>query len=148
MKHPLHVLALATALALTPSCAQLKLTLENPLSAAHTTNQRAYALIETYGALIEEATIIVRDPAVPIAAKRSLGAAERVATPAAETLETAITAYDRAEADIRAATNADSSTLARLTATLTAATQRLSQALTAAEGPIGQLETLVHAAHS
>ena len=144
MKNVFRTFVLAGALTLTPSCAAPKL--ENPVAAARTTNQRAYALIETYGALIEEATVLVRDPSVPAQAKHALGAAERVATPAVETLEAALAAYDRADADMRAINASDKTGAARAAATLAAAIQRLTQALAAAEAPIGELESLVHAA--
>ena len=88
MRHPLRVLALACALTVTPACASLQLgatRIENPIAAAQTLDQRAYALLHGYAAIVEEATDIVADPATPQAFKRALGQAERVATPAAET---------------------------------------------------------------
>ena len=65
MRHPLRVLALACALAATPACASLQFgetRIENPIAAAHTLDQRAYAMLHAYAAVIEEATDIVRDP--------------------------------------------------------------------------------------
>lgn len=146
MRHPLRVLALACALTLTPACAALGAPhLANPVAAAHTIDQRAYALLNSYAAVIEEATDVVRDPAVPIAFKRAMGQAERAATPAAETLEIAVAAYVRARADFEAS---DGQTqLQRTTAALTVAAQRLNQAITAAQGPISDLEDLVRAGH-
>ena len=68
MRHPLRALALACALPLTPACASLDIgetRLENPASAARTLDQRAYALLNAYAAVIEEATDIVRDANAP-----------------------------------------------------------------------------------
>jgi hypothetical protein len=145
MRHPIRALAIACALTLTPACAALGVpTLENPVAAAHTIDQRAYALLNSYAAVIEEATDIVRDPAAPIAFKRAMGQAERAATPAAETLEIAIAAYVRARNDFEASEG--QTQLQRATAALTIAAQRLNQAITAAQGPIHDLEDLV-AAH-
>ena len=67
MIKPMRVAALAAALALTPACASLQLgqpRLENPVSAANTLDQRAYAALHAYAAVIEEAADIVRDPAL------------------------------------------------------------------------------------
>ena len=106
MIRPIRALALTLALAVTPACASLPIgetRLENPIAAARTLDQRAYALLHAYAAIVEEATDIVRDPAAPLAFKRALGQAERAATPAAETLGIAVHAYVRARADFEAA---------------------------------------------
>ena len=106
MRHALRTIALALAIAATPACASVRAgqtEIVNPVSAARTLDQRAYALLHSYAAIIEEATDIVRDPAAPMAFKRALGQAERIATPAAETLEIAIAAYVNARADFEAA---------------------------------------------
>jgi hypothetical protein len=148
MKYPLRVLALAIALAATPACASLNIGetgFENPASAARTLDQRAYAMLSAYAAVIEEATDIVRDPAAPLAFKRALGQVERVATPAAETLQIAVSAYIRARADFEAATSESQSTLERAATGLTIAAQRLSQAITQAQAPITELQDLVRA---
>lgn len=76
MRHPCRALALACALTLSPACAALHFTAPNPIAAAQTTDQRAYALIQSYGALIETAATVVRDPSVPIEVKRAIGRAE------------------------------------------------------------------------
>lgn len=146
MKHPLRVIALAIALAATPACASVQTPqLANPVSAARTLDQRAYALLHTYAAVIEEATDIVRDPATPLAFSRALGQAERVATPAAETLEIAVAAYLRAQADFDAASDGAEPALERAATALTIAAQRLSQAIILAETPVTELEQLVRA---
>lgn len=148
MKHPLRTLALACALTLTPACASLQLggtQIENPIAAARTLDQRAYALLNAYAAVIEEATDIVRDPAAPLAFKRALGQAERVATPAAETLQIAVTAYVSARADFEAATDASQPALERAASALTIAARRLSDAIDAARAPVSELEDLVRA---
>lgn len=148
MKQPLRVLALTLALAATPACASLNVgqtRFENPATAARTLDQRAYAILSAYAAVIEEATDIVRDPAAPLAFKRALGQAERVATPAAETLQIAVNAYVRARADFEAATSESQPTLERAATGLTIAAQRLTQAMAQAEAPIGELEGLVRA---
>jgi hypothetical protein len=119
MRHPLRVIALACALAFTPACASFKIgqtEFVNPASAARTLDQRAYALLSAYAAIVEEATDIVRDPAAPFAFKRALGQAERVATPAAETLQIAVTAYIGARADFEAASSESQPALERAAA--------------------------------
>ena len=146
MRHPLRVLTLACALALTPACASLKLgetTLENPVAAARTLDQRAYALLNTYAAVVEEATDIVRDPSVPIGFKRALGEAERAATPTAETLEIAVASYLRARADFTAASSENQSRFQRAASALDIAARRLAEAVSAAEAPIGELQQLI-----
>jgi hypothetical protein len=148
MRHPLRVLALACALTFTPACASLQLgqtRLENPLAAAQTIDQRAYALLHAYAAIVEEATDIVADPAAPLAFKRALGQAERAATPAAETLQIAVTAYMRARADFDAASGASQTTIQRTATALSIAARRLNEAVVAAQAPIAELEGLVRA---
>ena len=148
MRHPLRALALACALTLTPACAALQLgqtRFENPISAAQTIDQRAYALLHSYAAIVEEATDIVADPATPLAFKRALGQAERVATPAAETLQIAVSAYMRARADFDAASSANQTTIQRAATGLSVAARRLNDAVAAAQAPIAELEGLVRA---
>lgn len=148
MRHPLQALALACALAVTPACASTQIgqaQFENPIAAARTLDQRAYAALHSYAAVIEEATDIVRDPAAPLGFKRALGQAERVATPAAETLQIAVASYVGARADFEAASGDNQPTLERAALALTIAARRLSEAITAAEAPISELEDLVRA---
>lgn len=148
MRHPLRALALACALAITPACASLQLgqtRIENPIAAAQTLDQRAYAVLHAYAAVVEEATDIVRDPATPLAFKRVLGQAERAATPAAETLQIAVSAYLRARADFEAASGANQTTIERTATALSVAARRLNEAVTAAQAPIAELEGLVRA---
>jgi hypothetical protein len=148
VNHLLGALALSLAIAATPACASLQIgetRLENPAAAARTLDQRAYAILNAYAAVIEEAIDIVRDPAAPIGFKRALGQAERVATPAAETLEIAVVAYIRARADFEAASGATQPTLQRAATALTIAARRLSEAMQAAEAPISELEDLIRA---
>jgi hypothetical protein len=148
MIRPIRVLALAVALAAMPACASPpfgETRLENPVAAARTLDQRAYALLHAYAAVVEEATDIVRDPAAPLAFKRALGQAERAATPAAETLGVAVRAYVRARADFEAASGETQPALQRSATALTIAAQRLSEAIQAAEAPIAELEGLVRA---
>jgi hypothetical protein len=145
MRHPIRVLTLACALTFTPACSALKLggtTIENPVTAARTLDQRAYALLHAYAAVLEEATDIVRDPAAPIALKRALGRAERAATPAAEALEIAVAAYVRAHGEFDAAAG-DQTGRERAKIAAEIAARRLSEALAAAEAPIAELRTLV-----
>lgn len=148
MRHPLRVLALACALTLTPACASLQLgstRIENPLAAAQTLDQRAYALLHAYAAIVEEATDIVADPATPATFKRALSQAERVATPAAETLHIAVTGYMRARADFDAASGASQTGVQRAATALSIATRRLNEAIAAAQAPISELEGLLRA---
>ncbi|HTU58307.1 MAG TPA: hypothetical protein VMF89_07735 [Polyangiales bacterium] len=151
MRHPLRVLAVACALTLTPACASLQLgstRIENPIAAAQSIDQRAYALLHAYAAVVEEATDIVADPATPLAFKRALGRAEHAATPAAETLQVAVTAYMRARADFNAASGANQTTIQRAATALSVAARHLNEALAAAEAPIAELEGLVRANRS
>lgn len=146
MKHPFHALALALALAAIPACAAMPAgapRLENPLAAARTLDQRAYALLHGYAAILEEAGDVVRDPAVPPALKRALGQAERVATPTIEALQVALVAYLRARSDFEAATHAGQPAIERAGAALTIAARRLNEAVVGAEPAISQLEALV-----
>jgi hypothetical protein len=148
MRHPLRVFALAVALAATPACASIQAgqtRIENPAAAARTLDQRAYAILHAYAAIIEEATDIVRDRAAPMGFKRALGQAERVATPAAETLQIAVAAYVRARADFEAASSENEPALERAAAALAIAARRLSEAIDAAQSPIAELEDLVRA---
>ncbi len=148
MRHPMRVLALACALTITPACAALQLAqtrIENPVAAAQTIDQRAYALLHAYAAIVEEATDIVADPATPLAFKRALGQAERAATPAAETLHVAVTAYMRARADFDAASGANQTSIQRTATALAIAARRLNEAVAAAQAPIAELEGLVRA---
>lgn len=83
MRKLIQALALGVALAVAPACAALKApAFENPVAAAQTADQKAYALLAAYAAVLEEATDVVRDPATPTAFKQMLVRAERVATPA------------------------------------------------------------------
>jgi hypothetical protein len=148
MRHPLRVLALACALTFTPACAALQLgqtRIENPIAAAQTLDQRAYALLHAYAAVVEEATDIVADPATPLAFKRALGQGERAATPAAETLQISVSAYLRARAEFDAASGAGQTTIQRAAAALSIAARHLNDAVAAAQAPIAELEGLVRA---
>lgn len=148
MRHPLRVLALACALTATPACAALQLgqtRIENPVAAAQSIDQRAYALLHAYAAIVEEATDIVADPATPLAFKRALGQAERAATPAAETLQIAVTAYMRARADFDAASGSNQTNIQRTATALSVAARRLNEAVAAAQAPIAELEGLIRA---
>jgi hypothetical protein len=146
MRHPLRAIVLGCALALTPACASIgQPPVANPVAAAKTLDQRAYALLRTYAALVEEATDIVGDPATPRAVSRALGQAERIATPAAETLTIAVGAYLRAQADFNALSGQSQPALERASLALTIAAQGLNQAIAAAQAPIGELEHHVRA---
>jgi len=145
MKHPLRALALTCALTLTPACAALHLTAPNPISAAQTNDQRAYAVIESYGALVETATIIMRDPSAPIEVKRAIGRAEAVATPSVQTLEVAFTAYLRARAAYEGASPSDDNAMTRAVNALNAAALALSQAIGRAQAPVAELQSLINA---
>jgi len=148
MRHPLRVLALACALTLTPACAALQFgqtRIENPIAAAQTVDQRAYALLHSYAAIVEEATDIVADPATPLAFKRALGQAERAATPAAETLQIAVSAATRAPPACEAAATANQTAIQRAATALSIAARHLNEAVAAAQAPIAELEGLVRA---
>lgn len=92
MRHPLRVILLALALTITPACASLAPAA--PAAAVPLTlEQRAYALLQTYAIVLEEATDLITHPSVPSSAKRALAEAEQAATPAAEALHAALAAY-------------------------------------------------------
>jgi hypothetical protein len=148
MRHPLRVIVLACVLTFLPACASLQLghaRFDNPIAAAQTADQRAYALLHAYAAVVEEATDIVRDPATPPAFKRALGQAERMATPAVETLQIAVSAYLRARADFEVASGASQSGIERAATAIGVAARRLNEALAAAQAPVAELEGLVRA---
>ncbi|MGD9981689.1 MAG: hypothetical protein AB7H66_15360 [Hyphomonadaceae bacterium] len=146
MKHFFRTVALTCALALTPACAAFgPARIENPIAAAQTIDQRAYALLHAYAAVVEEATDIVADPAAPLALKRALGQAERAATPAVETLQIAVVAYLRARSDFEAASGASQTGIERAATALSITARRLNEALAAAQAPIAELEGLVRA---
>lgn len=148
MRHPVRALTLACALALTPACASFQVgqtRIENPVAAATSLDQRAYALLQTYAAVIEGATDVVRDPATPLALTRALGQAERMATPAAEALGIAVAAYVRARGDFEAASGRDQTTLERAGLALAITARRLDEAVEAAKAPIAELQNLVRA---
>lgn len=139
MRHPLRALVLGLALSATPACAHLP-SLETPFEAARGVDQQAYALLGAYAAVLEAATGIVRDPNTSASLKRALGQAERVATPAAETLGLAVRAYAGARADLDAAPNSSAAT-----SEFAIAAHRLAEAVQAAQRPIGELQALVRA---
>lgn len=143
MRNPFEILVLALALSLTPACATLRL--DNPVAAARTLDQRAYALLNTYAATVEEATDIIRDPATPLVFIRALGAAERAATPAAEALEIAVAAYLQANARLQNASGANQSDIEGAAGARVEAARELGEAVAAAEAPIAALESLVEA---
>lgn len=141
-RHPLRALALALALAATPACAAVRApTLANPVAAAQTADQKAYALLETYAATLEAATGLVRDPALPVEAKRALIRAEAAATPAAETLRIAYVGYLRARADYAAL--GDRAKPERTVAAVAIAAMRLDEAIAAARGPFAAFAALI-----
>lgn len=74
--------------------------------------------------------------------------AEQAATPAAETLQIAVTAYMRARADLDAASGANQPAIQRAATALSVAARRLNEALAAAQAPIAELEGLVRANRS
>jgi hypothetical protein len=142
MTRLLQSLALSLALAALPACAAVKAPdLPNPVAAAHTADQKAYAVLASYAAVLEEATDIVRDPAAPLALKQALVRAERVATPAAETLRIALVGYLRARADYEAIAR-DRPTHERAAAALAIAAVRLDEAFAAARGPLADFAAL------
>jgi hypothetical protein len=142
MRNPLRMMALAIALAAMPACAAVQTPkLENPVSVARTADQKAYALLASYAAGLEEATDLIRDPLVPSQVKQVLVRAERAATPAAETLRIALVGYLRARADYEAI-GADRTRLERTAAALAIAAVRLDEAFLAARGPLGDFAAL------
>jgi hypothetical protein len=91
----LRTIALALCLAATPACSSLRGA--NPIPAEASLEQNAYALIGAYALTLEEATVLVKNPATPTKVKTALAKAERVATPAVELVKIAAIAHHRAQ---------------------------------------------------
>ncbi|HYD89235.1 MAG TPA: hypothetical protein VEA80_17280 [Vitreimonas sp.] len=126
MHRSMRVFALALVLAATPACASLPVggtRIENPVAAARTLDQRAYALTQSYAAILEEAADIVRDPATPAEARAALARAEAAATPVVEALHGALAAYRAARTS--------------------AAQSRLERAVASAAPAVAELQSLV-----
>jgi hypothetical protein len=142
MRTLLRVFALSLALCAVPACASIQAPrFENPVEAGKTADQKAYALLASYAAVLEEATDLVRDPNVPVPVKRALVTAEGAATPAADTLRIALVAYLRARADYEAI-GPGRPPQERTVAALAIAAVRLDEAFTAARGPLSQFAAL------
>jgi len=137
-RHPVRALLLALMLAATPACASASHA--NPVAVAQTADQKAYALLASYAAVLEEATDLVRDPALPADARRALIRAERIATPAAQALRIAFVTYLRARADYEAAATLPERE--RTAAHIAIAALRLSEAIGAAQAPLAAFAEL------
>jgi hypothetical protein len=92
MRHPLRVVLMALALVATPAFA-LCPPAAPAAAVSLSVEQRAYALLQTYAIVLEEATDLIQHPSFPVSAKRPLAEAERAATAAAEALHAALAAY-------------------------------------------------------
>ncbi|MDX2233505.1 MAG: hypothetical protein NW200_03320 [Hyphomonadaceae bacterium] len=135
-RHPLRAALLAIALSVTPACAAFRAAdAVNTVAAAETADQKAYALLLGYAAVLEEATDIVADPETPPPVKTALARAERIATPAADMLRVAFATYLRARADYEAQIGADASRRERAAAAFVLAAQALDEAITRARDP-------------
>lgn len=145
MPHPATAALAALALCVAaPACTILRPPdLPNPIADAKTPDQKALALIESYAAILEEATDLVAHPETPAAVRQALARAERAATPAIDVLRIAMATHLRAEADWQAAQTKDRSVLERASAALAIAGVRLSEAIAQASAPISALQTLV-----
>lgn len=136
-RNPLRALALALLLSFTPACSALqRADAVNPLAVAETADQKAYALLLSYAAVLEEATDIVADPETPAPTKAALARAERLATPAADMLRIASDAYLKTRADYEAQIGADAGKRDRAAAAFALAAARLDEAIAAARGPL------------
>jgi hypothetical protein len=147
MKPLTRAIALSLALSAFPACATLNRTqigAENPFAAARTDEQRAYALIETYAAFLEEATDLIKRDDVPLAIKQAIGRAEATATPSMDLLRIALSTYLRARADYTLAK--DKPQLERATALLAIAGLRLREAEKTARASLHELQTQLAAA--
>jgi hypothetical protein len=148
MTRSLRALALGAALVcIAPAvgCAATQFTpaLENPAAQARTLDQKALAALESYAAVLEEATALVRDPRTPAAVKKALVATEAAATPGMQTLEIALAAYLRAQTRYQASASADASQVQKAATALAAATTELGVALQRAEAPVAELALLI-----
>jgi hypothetical protein len=115
----MRALVIACALAFMPACAALPL---GDAAAVQTQDRRAYALLESYSALLEAAADVAEDSEAPMESKQALGAAERAAAPAMEGLARALGDYVRTRSD--------------------AAAVRLSEAMREAETAVAALRAL------
>lgn len=148
MRHPFRALALFVALSAAPACASLQSAaprIENPMIAARMLDQRAYAIVHTYAAVIEEATDIIRDPAAPPALLATLADAERVATPAVESLAIAARTYFVAQAQLEAASAGNPKAAEGAATALAIAAIELNQAIETAQAPVAEFTALVRA---
>jgi hypothetical protein len=141
-----RALALACALAVTPACAALRpLAESNPVAVAETADQKAYALVMSYAAVLEIAARRVADPATPPEVKAALARAERIATPAVDALRVAIVAYLRARADYETRVEAGAPARDRAAAAFAAAAAQLDGAIAAARAPLAAFADAVRA---
>jgi hypothetical protein len=140
-----RTLALALILTPLPACETLngRPSLVSPAPTNASLDQKAYAALAAYAAVLEEGAALVANPSVPLAFKRALGEVEARATPAANTLEIALSAYLRARAQYDALTGADAGDIQRAGAAITAAGVNLAAALRQAEAPIVELKALM-----
>lgn len=139
-----RVAALCLALVMAPACTTLKNNapkIDNPIAAARTPEQTAYALLHTYAAVLEEAADLVARANVPIEAKRAIGAAERAGTPSMDVVRIAMAAHLRARADYESAK--DRPSVERAAAALAIAAVRLEEASRQAKAPLNELQRLV-----
>jgi hypothetical protein len=121
-----RTLALAFALSLTPACAAVHLA--NPIAAAQTADQKAYAMICAYALVLEQAAVLAANPATPPAVNAALTKAEAAAIPAVELVKiSAVAARESNDAD---------GAMAR--------EQALTRAIDAAAGPVAALSNLVN----
>lgn len=111
---------------LVTGCARL-----NPIAAAETPAQKAYAISASYNVLLESAADVVEDTTAPMELRRAVQQTELRTTPVIESLEASFAAYQVARAQFAAgATTADR---------LEIAAENLAQWLAQAEGALVEL---------
>jgi hypothetical protein len=119
-----------------PGCAN------NPVTAAKTSAQRAYALYGLFVIVEEQGAQTVLDPNVPPEIKRAIRTADAKAKPTADTLQVMLQQYQAAQAAVASGSGSADQ--------LAIANANLSQWITQAETDINALVTAVHntAVHS
>lgn len=100
MLNKLRTVFFATAFLVLTACASL-----NPMSAAKTNEQRAYALYGTFVVFEEQAAKLVQSPSVSPSLKQSLRDADARAKPAADGLMAVIDDLIKVQAEVKAGTS-------------------------------------------
>ena len=91
----LRTILFACVLWLMPACVSVPG--EQPMASAQSLEARAETMLVTYAAMLDAASALT--PSAPASVRQALARAERVATPASETLARALSAHLRIRSD-------------------------------------------------